>query len=575
MKLLRLKITDSRRFRSLPIDFEVKFLNDKIYNFEPYCLAGRNGSGKSNVLEVLASIFYHLECMFLKNLPDGFVYDEDNNSGGYSSKKCNPDAFEVEYLYPLTLSDINNNWSSYKDKDIKELVAHISIVKKPNETPKLYWKNSIDYGGIENMELTGNRAKSFLPKKVIGYSSGENEILSLPFLKMRFLHYDEYLEKLKKDDFYGQRPEGRMVYIDNQLNQAVLLSILLLEDPENYKPLYEKIGIQGVKEFRIIIGKHHFELIDEDLYYSLKKEKRKFSSGFSRELTEKLKITLDKFQYCATTSGTIYEYYDGSEESKEYLYLDFKVDKNTIKAFRGHFETSLELFEALQILFTLNSYVNNERTRNRVYKSKNLYLNKEELPVPFDEARIMRFKNFNLKIKGIEDTIYTKSLSDGEHQLIHALGISLLYKDLPCLFLFDEPETHFNQDWRFELMTLIRNCFKSEITKPLIFREMLITTHSAYLISDCKEENVFLFEKENGIVSYRKPSFNTLGASINKISIEAFKSPITIGKHALSILEDIDKRFEQGENSESLIEELDDKLGESVEKLLLMHKLSD
>ena len=69
MKLLRLKITDPAGFRSLPGGFEHYFRTDwslqdeqeQPDSFAPFVCAGRNGSGKSNLLEVLAAIFYQLE----------------------------------------------------------------------------------------------------------------------------------------------------------------------------------------------------------------------------------------------------------------------------------------------------------------------------------------------------------------------------------------------------------------------------------------------------------------------------------------------------------------------------------
>ena len=97
MKLLRLKLHEP--FRSLQAGFELDFLqpwddpaDESASAFAPYILAGPNGSGKSNVLEVLAAIFYHLECMYLENLPDSFVYDEEQNPEGYQSSQGIPDA---------------------------------------------------------------------------------------------------------------------------------------------------------------------------------------------------------------------------------------------------------------------------------------------------------------------------------------------------------------------------------------------------------------------------------------------------------------------------------------------------
>lgn len=97
----------------------------------------------------------------------------------------------------------------------------------------------------------------------------------------------------------------------------------------------------------------------------------------------------------------------------------------------------------------------------------------------------MRFKDLWIQKSGIATNILSKSLSDGEHQFLHSLGLCLLYKDKNCLFLLDEPETHFNPGWRAKFITGIRNCFKDKESDSTM-REMLITTHTPYLISDSK-----------------------------------------------------------------------------------------
>src|SRR6267154_1409780 len=105
MKLLRLKLNTD--FRSLQAGFEIYFLRDfdkaKLWDFMPYCLVGRNGSGKSNILEVLAAIFYHIECIYLDYKPDGFEGEKDENGRvtkeGFFSEKCTPDTFELEYIF--------------------------------------------------------------------------------------------------------------------------------------------------------------------------------------------------------------------------------------------------------------------------------------------------------------------------------------------------------------------------------------------------------------------------------------------------------------------------------------------
>jgi restriction system-associated AAA family ATPase len=220
MKLIRLKLDVP--FRSLPAGFEIDFLRewdfDRCFEFHPYCFAGRNGSGKSNVLEALAAIFYHIECIHLDYRPEGFEYDEESNSKGFRAEVCTPDAFELEYFIPISflkqVAPTNHGRGG---------PCRIRIAKKAKTKPEVFWLNADEFDNDDYKGLVRNDVKSVLPRFVLGYSSGHNEILSLPFFKMRFIHFDEYRDHLTRDVPYDGRPEGRMVYLDEQFSQAILL----------------------------------------------------------------------------------------------------------------------------------------------------------------------------------------------------------------------------------------------------------------------------------------------------------------------------------------------------------------
>ncbi|OLN32601.1 restriction system-associated AAA family ATPase [Desulfosporosinus metallidurans] len=564
MKLLRLKINDPNGFRSLNQGFTVDFLRnqnnkDNDTEFNPYILAGPNGCGKSNILEALAAIFYHIECIHLRYRPDSLRYDEEENAGGFREEIATPDAFELEYLMPLP--------DSLKNEKM-QTIAHLKIVKKLGLRPKIFWCNRAD-GINRSVPLDKKTAKELLPKYILAYSSGENEILSLPFFKMRFIHFDEYRDMLTRDDYYGQAPEGRLVYLDDHFSQAILLSNLLLQPEDILLPFKRELGLKGVKEFRLIIGKHHYEEIHEDRLRTLSNQERNDYSKTHRELTSNINITIDKFKNCATSSYINYDE-DGNEKS---LTLDFFVDDSTKEAFRFHFSNSpLELFQAFQILYTLNYYCIDQITRARIYTSKNIYLKQDMTSIALGETSIFRIKEFELDIDQIGNVIYTRSLSDGEHQFIHSIGLCLLFKDEPCLFLLDEPETHFNPDWRANFISRLRECFNN--TKQ-IMREMLITTHSPFLISDSKQENVLLFSKSKTTarINISRPDFNTFGASINKITMKAFGKGETIGGYAEQMLEQLKERFYHGESREKIIDETNKLFGESVEKILLINSI--
>jgi len=289
----------------------------------------------------------------------------------------------------------------------------------------------------------------------LGYSSGENEILSLPFFKGRFIQYDEYLDSLKNDVSYAGKPESRQTFLDNAFNQAILLSNLLFEEAETLQPFREEVGIEGLEQFRIILKKsieisaaqanefpEGFVQIDEDA---------DGSKTYRLLILRKFKSIIDRLQRCATCS------YHNSENDT--LYLDYLVHKETRDAFKNNFASGIDLFQYLQILLTLNLYSVSEPLKTDLYLSDSLYVNETVSTLP-SEARVMRFKDLVLKKSGISETFYAKALSDGEHQFLHSLGLCLLYKDTNSLFLLDEPETHFNPDWRSKLISRIRGCFK-------------------------------------------------------------------------------------------------------------------
>lgn len=572
MKLLRMKITDPAGFRSLQAGFEVHFLREWNYAeagaFNPYILAGPNGSGKSNVLEVLAAIFYHIECMYLNYRPESFEHDETENPQGFRSEIASPNGFELEYciLAPATL-----NISGTQE------YAHIKVVKKNDKSPLIYWVNRDLFNVEADQILTSNETKELLPDFVLGYSSGENEILSLPFFKMRFIHFDEYKDYLIRQSSYSRVPEGRLTFLNSEFNQAIVLSNLLLQDKELLKPFKDEVGVEDIKTFRIIIKKYiklDKNQIAEDLKNTVNFPKSITETiedelgekQYRLDITQNLKTIILKLKSCSTCS-----YYDSEADE---LYLDYWVNEETKQAFAHNFDSPIELFQAFQILLTLNLYTVNERLKKELYQSASLYVNETVPMLPSDE-RIMRFKDLWIQKSGVAENVLSKSLSDGEHQFLHSLGLCLLYKDKKCLFLLDEPETHFNPDWRSKFISSIRDCFKDKDSKSTM-REMLITTHTPFLISDSKREYVLVFNNSaNKTVEVTRPDYNTLGASVSKITMKTFGKTETIGGYAEKQLNEIKERFEAGAPKQELIDEVNKLLGDSVEKVLFIKRVLD
>lgn len=595
MKLLRLKLNVP--FRSLASGFEVYFLREwdypRRFEFHPYCFAGRNGSGKSNVLEAIAAIFYHIECIYLDYRPDGFEFDAEINPNGFRAEKATPDAFELEYLIPNDRIVARDPWPKQDDWP----VFHIRISKQEGHRPLIHWLNKLSTGQVTETELTRAEVKAYLPTYILGYSSGHNEILSLPFFKMRFIHFDEYRDHLTKDVPYDGKPEGRMIYLDEQFSQAILLCHFLFPNEAILRVFEEKIGLKDIRRFRIIIRRHHRLPIAEERLKTMSPEEQKDRLKTTVELTSKLSGhydetstlqlgLIDKLIKCSTTYHEDYLPYPDDEACD--LYLDYWVNDATKQAFQFHFservegseelskaKSALSLFQAFRTLLTLNHYKVDDQTKAEMYRSGSLYVN-ETISTPASHERIMRFKEGSLIKEELPATIYVKALSDGEHQLVHTIGLCLLFRHEPALFLLDEPETHLNPDWRASYISTLRAALEADAATKHVMREVLLTSHSPFIISDCQKENVLVFEKnEEGRVEWHNPDFNTFGASANAITIKVFGRKETIGDYARSKLNAFKQRLESGDSPDTLIDEAGKELGDSVEKVLFINQALD
>ena len=674
MKLLRLKLNSD--FRSLTAGFEVDFLRewdrDRFDEFHPYCLAGRNGSGKSNVLEALAAIFYHIECIYLGYRPDGFernqyklflfpldsdeefpakdqsavyiartayglavrifdpfgaiVFDgaetkfkdpqkveslktklgtflddgetnvpkdqqwqiveaallcADIPNPGFCPEECEPDAFELEYLIPDNVAKRGTIIAKYKG----QLVAHIRITKRAGERPVIRYCAGSPDSEEPGEELSRQELPLYLPQYILGYSSGHNEILSLPFFKMRFIHFDEYRDKLIQRADYPARPEGRMIYLDDQFSQVILLCHFLFPSEAITHVFKHKINLEGFRCFRLIIRR--FDRVELEQAPSATSTTQEPKPKETVELTENLHGIIDKLIKCATTYYEDRRPYAGQDEDAHDLILDYWIDDDgeTRRAFHTHFADStgdseelnkaasaLNLFHALQTLLTLNYYKVDPQTKAELYESGSLYVN-ETIPTPASHERIARFKDSRLIKTGVKERIYLKNLSDGEHQLLHTIGLCLLFRHKPALFLLDEPETHLNPDWRASYISILRAALEADPSTKNVMREVLLTSHSPFIISDCRKENVLIFEKnDEGKVEWHTPDFETFGASANAITIKVFGQTETIGDYAMKSIAALRQRLEAGGDPDELIHEAGKELGDSVEKVLFVNQ---
>jgi restriction system-associated AAA family ATPase len=352
------------------------------------------------------------------------------------------------------------------------------------------------------------------------------------------------------------RPEQLAAFAseDESLRQS-------LEDIVEGNPaLYAETDELGNTHYRLKLL--HALVADEGLQQELRSEQETSATKY-----ENFDPAITRLKRCATL---VYE-----DESTDTLTLDFCVNDATKQVFRENFEDSpLELFQAFQVLLALNLYAVSDKLKSDLYTSSSPYVS-ETVPTLASDQRVMRFKFVRFTKQGAAEPMMLKELSDGEHQLLHSLGMCLLFRNTNSLFLLDEPETHFNPHWRASFITRLRQCFSDASDGSDFGQEMLITTHTPFLISDSKPDKVLVFSKEqaSGTVSIGKPSYNTLGASINKITHETFDKQETIGDGAQELLAKLVADSMSKTDPHGLARKIMDTMGDSVERTLAVHAL--
>lgn len=165
-----------------------------------------------------------------------------------------------------------------------------------------------------------------------------------------------------------------------------------------------------------------------------------------------------------------------------------------------------------------------------------------------------------------ERTVAFDDLSDGEVQLLLTLGAVRLFGDDETLFLYDEPETHLNPSWRTRFHLDFEKANEANGKAQAI-----ISSHSPFLVSSLPREAVFHFKKVDGVTDMTNPPGETFGASFDVLIKKHFNLRATISETAV---QEIRERLENPQlTTEQKLEWLEDSVGESMERSYLINKL--
>lgn len=156
-------------------------------------------------------------------------------------------------------------------------------------------------------------------------------------------------------------------------------------------------------------------------------------------------------------------------------------------------------------------------------------------------------------------TLLAESLSDGEFAFVARLALIYLLNEKDCLFLLDEPETHFNDDWKRNLVDNIERALTDTNS------EVILTSHASITLTDAYPDEVILLTARG-----QDAVPLTLAAEPGEVLMRLFGADKSVGKRAQRRIE---AALEEG--NEQTLHNLLDEVGVGYYRFRIVEKLEE
>lgn len=515
MKLEYLYLDGYKGLRNLKIHFKEQSAPVAV-NF----LIGRNGSGKSRVLEAIGLIFTRI---MQEELP-GF-------------------RFEIRYYMPDGARVfVKPQAADYRDDSGRRRKLYVQIEKGGKK---------LLFHAVPN---------EYLPSRIISYCSGANNameaiLVSSPRDALASDFYDisvqreadrdfEVIEEMRR--YYEQLTSNpRVLYLD-AISSKIILPVLFAVMPMDMQDDDSRRQISHYCKLRdMLVKRLHTSLVPVAFSFQVNEELlERYANKPQMDLLRRLlednrseKEGLDSWVVNRDLSaGGMEDENQPPESVAVFLYSQYDKEDET-----SFYHPGLQRFcdgnPFYLISILLTAY------RDGVVKDVSFFYSNNEK-------------------KGLYRTL---DLSDGELMWLARTALILLAQN-HCgdnmLFLYDEPDVHFNDDWNRDFIHIIYELSKDTQN------EFLIATHSTLLLTDAMYEQITLLENTgNGGAEIRDIDISTFAAQRDEISKYIFNTD-AIGKYAAdSVNAMMEKVKEMERTKEADLEKIRDNIKDNIAKL--------
>ncbi len=487
MQLQRLRIANFRNLRDLEIVFNTHLAPNAgapadvpTKAIRSHALIGQNGTGKSNLIEALITIFRDIDL----DREAAFDYGLEYTIRGHNIRI---EADTAKQKRPYVWVDGERKYQEY-------LIKNDPPDKEPRDE---------------------RRGPRLLPSHIFAYYSGRNERMEVLFQEhqRRFndrqeITADEVLPEHLLENFTGtdadirsideakRRRESRLkkagddrlrrlFYCRGGHSQLVLLACLLSDDPV-FKKVMANLHIESLESALFVLKEPH-----------RLREKRKGGKFDENELNE----GDPRFWYAR--GNVVSEFLD-----KLWQVAWAPIEQEATKQidFRGRSEKQKQLYlfvPSQEKLRQLGELVGGTDSFFR-------YAEGAYIGDLIDEVRITVKKRDEDGGK-----VSFTQLSEGELQMLTVLGLMRITREDHCLFLLDEPDTHLNPIWKLRYFDDIEGVLNAGEGAQLQGEsQILITTHDPMMVGGLKREQVHIMRREGNRTLVEQPDIHPQGMGV-------------------------------------------------------------
>ncbi|MBL5912555.1 AAA family ATPase [Enterobacter asburiae] len=369
-------------------------------------VVGRNGSGKSNVLEALVSIFRNLDLGEEPPFSYELVYRL-----GEPHKLNQPSDRWLEII--IDADPTRGTLAKQYEVCVRDLLSGEISTDMPVE------KNQGITIPFSKVKRDKEGSAPYLPKYVFAYYSGPSDRLERYFRK----HRTDFYRSLLKNELNLKGDIRPLFYAKPHHSQFVLLAFFLSEQDSKEKAfLREHLGIEGLDSIHFVMRQPGWAKKKGELFWGASGVVRRFLDELIKYTLSPVKITRQE-----DTSLT------GSNIRNEFFHL-FLPDQDALRDFARDLSAD-ELFKMLES--TLLSEIISE-------------------------------VSIRVKVSSSEEPLTFRELSEGEQQLLTVLGLLKFTGGKDSLFLLDEPDTHLNPSWAVKYLKFLREFVPNHETSHLL-----------------------------------------------------------------------------------------------------------